>query len=112
MIEPAIIYTTIYALFATMIAPYAGFFGSGLKRAVGIKDFAATLPGHGGFIDRADCQSLICLFNYFFILTVIRRDTLQVDRIYNDIDQHLQSPDKLLIANQLAERLNLPPISI
>ena len=72
MIEPAIVYTVIYALFATIIAPYAGFFGSGLKRSVGIKDFAATLPGHGGFIDRVDCQTLICLFSYFFITTIIK----------------------------------------
>lgn len=74
MIEPAVVYSVIYALFATSIAPYAGFFGSGLKRAVEIKDFAATLPGHGGFIDRVDCQSLICFFNYFFITQVVLRD--------------------------------------
>ena len=74
MIEPAVVYFIIYAIFATSIAPYAGFFGSGLKRAIGIKDFAATLPGHGGFIDRVDCQSLMCFFNYFFITQVIMRD--------------------------------------
>ena len=111
-IEPAILYTIIYALFATIIAPYAGFFGSGLKRAVGIKDFAATLPGHGGFIDRVDCQTLICMFSYYFVTLVIQGSSLQAKAYYNDIDQHLEATDKLLIANQLAERLNLPQITI
>ena len=112
MIEPAIIYTTIYAIFATTIAPYAGFFGSGLKRAVGIKDFAATLPGHGGFIDRVDCQSLICFFNYFFITTVIHYNKFQSATIHNEISQHLDAPEKLHLANTLAERLDLPKITI
>jgi CDP-diglyceride synthetase len=33
-----------------------GFFASGFKRAFKIKDFGDTIPGHGGFTDRMDCQ--------------------------------------------------------
>ena len=44
LVEPAVLYSVIYTIFAATIAPYAGFFGSGLKRAVGIKDFSNTLP--------------------------------------------------------------------
>ncbi len=44
-----------YGIFASLVAPFAGFLASGMKRAYQIKDFAKTLPGHGGFIDRFDC---------------------------------------------------------
>ena len=49
-------------LFASVVGPYAGFLASGLKRAYGIKDFAATLPGHGGLIDRFDCTFIMAVF--------------------------------------------------
>lgn len=38
------------SLFASSIGPFGGFFASGFKRAFRIKDFAATIPGHGGFV--------------------------------------------------------------
>ncbi|PSS06107.1 Phosphatidate cytidylyltransferase [Actinidia chinensis var. chinensis] len=43
-------------LFASIIAPFGGFFASGFKRAFKIKDFGNSIPGHGGFTDRMDCQ--------------------------------------------------------
>ncbi|KAI5674754.1 hypothetical protein M9H77_15118 [Catharanthus roseus] len=43
-------------LFASIIAPFGGFFASGFKRAFKIKDFGDSIPGHGGFTDRMDCQ--------------------------------------------------------
>lgn len=44
-----------FGVFASLVSPFAGFFASGMKRAYKIKDFANTLPGHGGFADRFDC---------------------------------------------------------
>nr|GMC74526.1 phosphatidate cytidylyltransferase 1-like [Ipomoea batatas] len=44
-------------LFASVIAPFGGFFASGFKRAFKVKDFGDSIPGHGGFTDRMDCQS-------------------------------------------------------
>ena len=35
-------------LFASVVAPFGGFFASGIKRAYGLNDFAALIPGHGG----------------------------------------------------------------
>jgi len=61
------IYTILYALYASLIAPFFGFFASGFKRAVGIKDFAQTLPGHGGILDRMDCIINMSIFNFFFL---------------------------------------------
>ncbi|KAF7840560.1 phosphatidate cytidylyltransferase 1-like [Senna tora] len=45
-------------LFASIIAPFGGFFASGFKRAFKIKDFGDSIPGHGGITDRMDCQTL------------------------------------------------------
>ena len=44
------------ALFASVIAPFGGFFASGFKRSFKIKDFGDSIPGHGGMTDRMDCQ--------------------------------------------------------
>lgn len=45
----------VFMLFASLIAPFGGFFASGLKRALQIKDFSNLIPGHGGVTDRLDC---------------------------------------------------------
>jgi len=53
---PFQLHTLALATFASIIAPFGGFFASGFKRAFKIKDFADTIPGHGGISDRMDCQ--------------------------------------------------------
>jgi phosphatidate cytidylyltransferase len=56
-----------FGLFASLVAPFGGLFASGFKRAVKIKDFANTIPGHGGFTDRMDCQILMGLFTFVWV---------------------------------------------
>ena len=46
----------VMATFASLVAPFGGFFASGFKRAFDIKDFGDSIPGHGGMTDRMDCQ--------------------------------------------------------
>jgi hypothetical protein len=46
-------------LFASIIAPFGGFFASGFKRAFKIKDFSDSIPGHGGITDKMDCQAVL-----------------------------------------------------
>jgi phosphatidate cytidylyltransferase len=59
---PTIAYTTymfhllFMSCFASLVAPFGGFFASGFKRAFNIKDFGHSIPGHGGMTDRMDCQ--------------------------------------------------------
>lgn len=48
------------ACFASLVAPFGGFFASGFKRAFDIKDFGHSIPGHGGMTDRMDCQCVAC----------------------------------------------------
>lgn len=57
----------ILAVFASLIAPFAGFLASVIKRAYGRKDFGDSLPGHGGFVDRLDCQLILAPFVYFYL---------------------------------------------
>lgn len=57
--------------FASLVAPFGGFFASGFKRAFDIKDFGHSIPGHGGMTDRMDCQFVILhlLFAFHPLLT-------------------------------------------
>ena len=54
-----------YGLFASVIAPFGGFFASAIKRAYSLKDFDNFMPGHGGMMDRMDCQLFMMAFTSF-----------------------------------------------
>ena len=54
-------HAVVLAAFASIIAPFGGFFASGFKRGFKIKDFGDSIPGHGGMTDRMDCQVSWCL---------------------------------------------------
>jgi hypothetical protein len=60
-----------FAVFASVVAPFGGFFASGFKRAFRIKDFGTSIPGHGGFTDRMDCQLIMGLFSYIYATTFL-----------------------------------------
>lgn len=53
---PYQLHVLVMATFASLVAPFGGFFASGFKRAFNIKDFGHSIPGHGGMTDRMDCQ--------------------------------------------------------
>ncbi|XP_013406206.1 phosphatidate cytidylyltransferase, photoreceptor-specific [Lingula anatina] len=69
---PFFFHCIVFSLFASVIGPFGGFFASGFKRAFKIKDFGDTIPGHGGLMDRFDCQLLMGTFVYVYILCFIR----------------------------------------
>ncbi len=60
----------IFAIGASFIAPFMGFFASALKRTVGKKDFGSIFPGHGGMTDRMDCQVMMVWFTQYFLRTI------------------------------------------
>ncbi|KAH8809167.1 phosphatidate cytidylyltransferase-like protein [Xylogone sp. PMI_703] len=63
---PMQIHVLVFATFASLIAPFGGFFASGLKRTFKIKDFGDSIPGHGGITDRMDCQFIMGFFAYMY----------------------------------------------
>ncbi|KAI2664853.1 Phosphatidate cytidylyltransferase 2 [Labeo rohita] len=69
---PFQIHSIALSSFASIMGPFGGFFASGFKRAFKIKDFANTIPGHGGIMDRFDCQYLMATFVNVYIASFIR----------------------------------------
>lgn len=66
---PAQLHSIPLSVFASLIAPFGGFFASGFKRANNIKDFSDVIPGHGGIMDRFDCQMLMATFANIYYFT-------------------------------------------
>jgi phosphatidate cytidylyltransferase len=64
--EPIQFHILAFATFASLIAPFGGFFASGLKRTFKIKDFGESIPGHGGITDRMDCQFIMGFFAFMY----------------------------------------------
>jgi len=78
---PVQFHTIVIALFASIIAPFGGFFASAMKRAFEKKDFDQLIPGHGGVTDRMDCQFLIGLFIYVYYATFIKHSFIDVESL-------------------------------
>jgi phosphatidate cytidylyltransferase len=57
----------VLALYCAVIAPFGGFLASTVKRAYGKKDFGSLIAGHGGLIDRLDCQLVTAPFVYLYL---------------------------------------------
>ncbi|XP_035712824.1 phosphatidate cytidylyltransferase, photoreceptor-specific isoform X2 [Folsomia candida] len=71
-IYPFMLHSLSLSVFSSVIGPFGGFFASGFKRAFKIKDFGDVIPGHGGFLDRFDCQILMATFVNVYITSFIR----------------------------------------
>ena len=81
MASPAQLHSIVIASFASLIAPFGGFFASGVKRAFRIKDFGDTIPGHGGITDRFDCHGLMGIFIYIYLTQVVFRSADSFERV-------------------------------
>ena len=54
---------------------------SAIKRAYGVKDFDSIIPGHGGFMDRFDCQLLMALCTWVHYNTFVKMTTVSVPKV-------------------------------
>ncbi|XP_042379712.1 phosphatidate cytidylyltransferase 1-like [Zingiber officinale] len=92
-------------LFASIIAPFGGFFASGLKRAFKIKDFGDSIPGHGGFTDRMDCQMMMAVFAYIYHQSFVTSQGFSVELILDQIINHLTDQEQHDLHFQLGKIL-------
>ncbi|XP_054262198.1 phosphatidate cytidylyltransferase, photoreceptor-specific isoform X2 [Macrosteles quadrilineatus] len=76
-IYPYMYHSLSLSIFSSVIGPFGGFFASGFKRAFKIKDFGDVIPGHGGIMDRFDCQYLMATFVNVYISSFIRTSSPQ-----------------------------------
>ncbi|KAK9745715.1 hypothetical protein QE152_g6727 [Popillia japonica] len=80
---PFVLHALCISLFGSIIAPFGGFFASGFKRAFKVKDFGTAIPGHGGILDRFDCQIFMTIFVNVYISTFVREPS--VEKIFSRI---------------------------
>nr|CAD2168660.1 unnamed protein product [Meloidogyne enterolobii] len=100
--KPFLFHSVVMALFASLIGPFGGFFASGFKRAFKIKDFGDIIPGHGGLMDRFDCQLLMGTFVNVYISSFIRSPNPH--KIVQQI-LWLTNDEQLAVYNSLQEQL-------
>ena len=96
----------VLGFFAGFIAPFGGFFASGVKRAFKIKDFGDSIPGHGGITDRMDCQIMMGMFTCVWVHTMLIPNDPSVNNILLQI-AGLSYSDQLAVYNQLLATLEL-----
>jgi len=92
--------------FASLVAPFGGFFASGFKRAFNIKDFGHSIPGHGGMTDRMDCQFLMGVFTYVYYSSLIREHHVTVGSILQTIVSGLTTAEQLELLADLKKYLS------
>ncbi|KJP88488.1 hypothetical protein AK88_01767 [Plasmodium fragile] len=98
----------VLSLFAAFLAPFGGFLASGFKRALKIKDFGHSIPGHGGATDRFDCQIFIGMFTYIYLKTFVKIKggiNYSYDVLIDSI-QKLDHKEVLRLFNQLKNMID------
>merc|ERR1712048_1460653 len=80
--KPVQLHACILGCFASILAPFGGFLASAIKRAYNIKDFDSFIPGHGGFMDRMDCQLLMLLCTYVHYVSFIQETPLDEEQLF------------------------------
>lgn len=99
------LHALVMAAFASLVAPFGGFFASGFKRAFNIKDFGDSIPGHGGLTDRFDCQFLMGLFSYVYYSSLIREHHVTVGSVLQTVVTQLTLEDQMELYNEISRYL-------
>lgn len=92
-------------LFASIIAPFGGFFASGFKRAFKIKDFGDSIPGHGGITDRMDCQMVMAVFAYIYHQSFVVPQSVSIEMILEQILMNLGLEEQQTLFEKLGQIL-------
>jgi len=102
---PYQLHLLVLSCFASLVAPFGGFFASGFKRAFNIKDFGHSIPGHGGMTDRMDCQFLMGVFTYVYYSSLIRVHQVTVGGILQTVVSGLTVEQQLELIRDLKSYL-------
>ncbi|XP_062088239.1 phosphatidate cytidylyltransferase 1-like [Humulus lupulus] len=95
-----------FGLFASIIAPFGGFFASGFKRAFKVKDFGDSIPGHGGITDRMDCQMVMAVFAYIYHQSFVVPQSVSVEMILDQILMNLTFEEQQALFIKLRDTLH------
>ena len=79
-------------LFTSFLSVFGGFFASGMKRAYKFKDFSDILPGHGGFLDRSDCNSWVIIFTAIMLRHILYPDYEVTTNIFTEFSNLASLP--------------------
>lgn len=104
-IAPMQFHILVFATFASLIAPFGGFFASGLKRTFKIKDFGESIPGHGGITDRMDCQFIMGFFAYMYYQSFIAVHKASVGGVIETAITGLTPEEQLEVVRGLSKYL-------
>ncbi|BGO94390.1 hypothetical protein NBRC10512_002088 [Rhodotorula toruloides] len=102
---PFQLHSVVLAAFASLVAPFGGFFASGFKRAFGIKDFGDTIPGHGGLTDRMDCQFINGIFTFVYYSAFVRESYITPTSVMATIATHLTTEQQVELLGELSRFL-------
>ena len=105
-IAPMQLHILSFATFASLIAPFGGFFASGLKRSFQIKDFGESIPGHGGITDRMDCQFIMGFFAYMYYHSFIAVYKANVGDIIETVINGLTVDEQFEVVRGLSKYLH------
>jgi len=98
---PFQLHSLVMAIFASLVAPFGGFFASGFKRAFDLKDFGDSIPGHGGLTDRMDCQFLMGMFSYVYYSSIVRIHRVTVGSVMQTIVSNLSLQEQVTLFSDL-----------
>jgi hypothetical protein len=105
MVEPLQVHVLFLSSFASLIAPFGGFFASGIKRTFKIKDFGDSIPGHGGMTDRMDCQFIMGTLTFMYYQGFIATHKATVGNIIELAVTGLTAEEQLDVIRRLSTHL-------
>ena len=114
-VKPLYFHVLVLATFASLIAPFGGFFASGLKRTFKIKDFGDSIPGHGGMTDRMDCQFIMGTITFFYYSSFIAVNHATVGSVLEAAITGLTPEEQVEVVRLLGKSLvekNLLPTQV